>query len=87
MSLDQAHTYLRAYGVFHSVVRLGLILSLKKDEEWWDFDYCVAGDKVGVTLDCALRVSLRAARWADMQIETRPLSPWFEKIADKLRTV
>lgn len=84
LSRDEAERYLRAYGVFHSVVRLGLILSLKKDEEWWDFDYCVQRDKVGVTLDCALRVTLRAARWADFDELTRSLVPWFEAVGHRL---
>lgn len=84
---DEAHRYLKAYGVFHSVVRLGLILSLKKDEDWWDFDYCVERDKVGVTLECAQRVTRRAARWADLDSTTRPLVSWFENVADKLETL
>ena len=87
ISLDAAGHYLMAYGVFHSVVRLGLILSLKKDEAWWDFDYCVQGDKVGVTLACAKRVAQRAARWADFDADTRPLVPWFERIVSKLETL
>lgn len=87
LSLDEAHRYLKAYGVFHSVVRLGLILSLKKDEKWWDFDYCVERDKVGVTLECATRVTRRAARWADFDVITRPLVPWFENVANKLETL
>lgn len=84
MPADQARQYLYAYGVFHAVVRLGLILSRKKDEDWWDFDYCVARDKAGVTLDCALRLVRRGARWADMDVATRPLAAWFTNIGERL---
>lgn len=84
MPADQARQYLYAYGVFHTVVRLGLILSRKKDEDWWDFDYCVARDKAGVTHDCALRLVTRGARWADMDVATRPLAAWFTNIGERL---
>ena len=82
--LQQAKEYLAAYGVFHSVVRLGLILRWKKDKDWWDFNYCLDGEKVGVTLECATRLCKRASRWASYSPTTIALGPWFVKIAKKI---
>lgn len=86
-STDAAREYFYAYGVFHSVVRLGLILSYKKDEPWWDTDYCLAHDKAGVSLDCVLRLAARARRWAGRSSTARPLADWFDAIGDRLREI
>jgi hypothetical protein len=80
----QARTYLFAYGVFHMSVRLGLILSNKKDKPWWDWEYCLRGDKVGVTLEATQRTCRRASRWAAQTPLTEPLAPWFERLAERL---
>ncbi len=45
-----AWDYLMTFGTLHMCVRLSLILSRKEDGDWWDRDYCLGGDKIGVTL-------------------------------------
>jgi len=79
MSAKQAHDYLMAYGTFHMVVRLGLILK-HMDGEWWDQDYCIDGDKIGVTLLCAQRLCERGGRWSGQCELTQPLASWFASI-------
>lgn len=87
-TLDEAKTYLMVYGVFHMLIRLGLMLTYQnKDKEWWDIDYCIKKDKIGITLECAQRTCLRAARWAKHSPLTEELSPWLEKISVKLATL
>ncbi|MBT8149209.1 MAG: phosphotransferase [Gammaproteobacteria bacterium] len=77
LSLQQARNYFYAMGVFHSVVRMGLIFRYKKDGSWWSFQKCLAGDKVGVTRRNLRRLCHRAERWAALNVETRALAAWF----------
>lgn len=86
-SLEEARSYLMIYGTFHMLIRLGLMLYNKGDEEWWDIDHCIKKDKVGITLECAQRTCLRASRWAKHSPLTEDLSPWLMKIARKLENL
>ncbi len=86
-SIEEAKSYLMIYGTFHMLIRLGLILDNKGKKEWWDIDYCIEKDKVGITLDCAQRTCLRASRWAQHSPLTKELSPWLKKIHKKLETL
>lgn len=83
----QAREYLYSFGVFHSLVRLGLILKHKQDSDWWDLEKCIAGDKVGVTLPCAQRICLRASRWASYTPATAILGPWLGEISVQLESI
>ncbi len=85
-SLDEAKNYLMIYGTFHMLIRLGLMLTYKNkdDKEWWDIDYCIKKDKIGITLECAQRTCKRAARWARYSPLTDELSLWLTKIEAKL---
>lgn len=76
--------YLMAYGVFHLTVRLGLILRNKGEKDWWDMNYCLEQDKVGVTLECAQRLCSKGNRWAQSDSLLNPLAGWFEKLAREL---
>jgi len=82
-SNENAMEYLMAYGSFHVLIRLGLILKYMEGE-WWDLDYCIKGDKVGVTLLCAQRLCKRGARWSALCPLTQPLSDWFLQIKDRM---
>lgn len=84
LSLDRARQYFFALGVFHLVVRMGLIFKYKKDGSWWSYEKCLARDKAGVTLKNAMRICERGERWAAQTPETKVLSRWFKKIGDKL---
>lgn len=84
LSLPEARRYLYAYGAFHSTVRLGLILSHKRDEDWWDWDYCLERDKPGVNPIAVRRLCRRAARWAGQCDETKALEPWFQRLEQAL---
>jgi hypothetical protein len=84
LSLDQTKQYFYALGVFHLVVRMGLILKYKKDGSWWSYEKCLAGDKAGVTLKNALRICARGERWAAQTPETAGLARWFKDIGSKL---
>lgn len=86
MSEQEAHDYLMAYGTFHMTIRLGLILRHMKGK-WWDLDYCIAGDKVGITLLCAQRLCARGARWSKSCSLTQPLSQWFEDVNKYVETL
>jgi aminoglycoside phosphotransferase (APT) family kinase protein len=77
-STEETLLYLLAFGVFHMTVRLELIVYRRlRDGEWWDFDYCMKGDKIGVAAICVERLCKRGARWAMANSATAPLSAWF----------
>ncbi|ASJ73129.1 phosphotransferase family protein [Granulosicoccus antarcticus] len=79
----EAYHYLMAYGSFHMVVRVGLILKYMTDG-WWDIDKCIEEDKVGVSLICATRLCQRGARWSAECELTAPLSAWFVAAQSKI---
>ena len=85
MQPDDAGDYLAAFGTFHMCVRLCLILSERGEGEWWDHDHCLAIDYVGVTLQHAERLCLRAARWSARSSLTEMLSPWLLEVQSRLR--
>ena len=82
--IDQAADNLAAFGTFHMCVRLGLIVRHKSDGSWWDREYCLSRDKVGVTLEAARGTCAKAARWAERTPLTEDLVPWFEAVAARL---
>jgi hypothetical protein len=84
LSLDEATAYVAMFGSLHSCVRLELILDNKDGDAWWDWDYCLERDKVGVTLEGARRLCARGARWAAWSSFTEPLVNWFGDAAAKL---
>lgn len=80
-SVEETLLYLLAFGVFHMTVRLEMIVRRRiRDGEWWDFDYCIKGDKIGVAPVCLERLCRRGARWALANEATRPLSGWFANV-------
>ena len=83
---DAAREYLLTYGTFHIVVRLALILKYKEDD-WWDLDYCIDRDKVGITLLCAQRLCDRGARWSQQTQGVAALSPWFGQIRQRIEQI
>lgn len=83
----EAGAYLATYGVLHMTVRLSLVLKYKAGDDWWDPAYCLERDKIGVTLDCALNLVERAARWSERSPTLRPLSEWYAGLGDVLRTL
>jgi hypothetical protein len=86
-SHDEALNYLMIYGTFHMLVRLDLIMTYKTkgDKKWWNIDYCIQKDKIGITLECAERTCSRAARWAKHAELTQPLVPLFEAMLFKMK--
>jgi len=76
---NSAFEYLMTYGTLHMCIRLGLILDRKGDDDWWDEEYCLAGDKIGVTRQMAERQCRRAGRWAANSRMLSDLSDWFEQ--------
>lgn len=84
---DESRAYLATYGALHATVRLSLVLNHKADGPWWDPAYCLERDKIGVTLDCALALTGRAARWSDRSPALRPLAGWYAGLDEVLRAL
>lgn len=76
--------YLGAFSTFHICVRLGLIVSYKKDQPWWNLEKCVANDYAGVTLELSQRLCVKASRWAFRSPLLKTLAPWFETVSRHL---
>ena len=85
--LGAARQYLMTFGVFHMSVRLALILSRKGDGSWWDHDYCLAGDKVGVTAQAGSALCQKAARWAARAPGLKALMPWFSRVGERIEAL
>lgn len=82
---DEAHAYLMAFGVFHMCDRMQRAIRYRRrDGKWWDREKCLLGDKIGVTKTEVGRMCGRASRWSLNFAPLRPLSPWLEKVADRL---
>lgn len=79
-----AAAYLATFGTLHMGIRLGLILANKSDGGWWDHDYCISRDKVGITREAALRTCGRAARWATRAPLLAPLAAFFTTAAERI---
>jgi len=89
---NTAFEYLMVYGTLHTCVRLGMILHRKdrnkggreghgkNKRDWWDAEYCMAGDKIGVTQEMAVRQCQRASRWAANSSLLNDLSKWFNQV-------
>lgn len=75
---------LRTMAVFHSFMRMHLILSRKADGGWWDHADCLEFDRVGVTPKHMSRLAIRASRWAEEDNALRPLVYICEEILDRL---
>ncbi|MFQ5626534.1 MAG: aminoglycoside phosphotransferase family protein [Methyloligellaceae bacterium] len=84
---DAAIEYLKIFGTIHSCVRLALIFSKKGSGGWWDEEYCLAGDKAGVTKAAAQRLCARAARWSENSPLTQDLVPWFKEISARIAEI
>ncbi len=80
----EALEYFYTYAVLHSIVRLHYVLRYKADGPWWDNDYCLRFDKIGVTHDCAQRLLQRALRWLPGAPLLSALEPWLAAARDVL---
>ena len=83
MKPDAAELYVHLFGVTHMILRLRMSTKFHtRDGKWWDRDYCLQGDKVGVTPTEAGRLIARARRWSDGIPELAPLDEWLLNLAD-----
>ncbi len=83
-SPDQALEYLRVYGTFHGCIRLSMILKYWSKDGWWDFDYCLKFDKVGVVKSLAIDTAKKISAWSQHSELTSALKPWSEELMAKL---
>lgn len=81
---EEGALYLRLFAMTHTVLRLRMALKLRnRDDEWWDREYCLEGDKVGVTATETARL-IRRGRWlADEVTQLAPYGPWLAAIAER----
>ncbi len=84
---SRTRDYLALFGTFHMCIRLALIIEYRGDGEWWDYDTCLAADKVGITGECFAATCSKAARWAERTPTTACHVPWFSKINRKMQGV
>jgi thiamine kinase-like enzyme len=83
-ALDQAHAYLRIFGILHMGGRLGGILSEKESNPWMHVgnrQYNLAEDP----LVQAQRLCTRAADWAKKSIYPNSIHDWFLKVSARLK--
>ena len=84
LSAQRGEHYLRLFGVTHCLLRLRRALKLRRREDkWWDRDYCIKHDKVGVTHEECSRLINRIRRLSDGVEEWKPLEPWSVELAQR----
>ncbi|MFD0917866.1 phosphotransferase [Pseudahrensia aquimaris] len=82
LSPQRAEHYLRLFGVTHCMLRLRRALKLhRRENKWWDRDYCLQHDKVGVTHEESSRIINRIRRLSDGVEEWKPLQDWTLQVA------
>lgn len=84
-SQPQAQEYLHVYGTLHSCIRLAMMLRYQAKDGWWDYEHCLAFDRVGVVQELAVRVAQRASSWTQYSELTKSLTPWFEDLLTQLK--
>ncbi|MEP1207360.1 MAG: hypothetical protein ABJM29_15395 [Rhizobiaceae bacterium] len=86
LSQQQGEMYLRLFGVIHMMLRIRMAQKLyHREDKWWDRDFCLKGDKIGVTATEMGRQVNRIRRWADGVEQFNSLSPWLDDLADRYR--
>ena len=84
LSKQNGEHYLRVFGVIHMVLRMRMALKLRsRENKWWDREYCLQGDKVGVTQQEFDRLVVRSKRWADGVHELKPFLPWLDELSER----
>jgi len=83
LSQQQGELYLRLFGVTHMILRIRMAQKLhRRENDWWDRDYCLQGDKVGVTASEMSRLVKRIHRWSDGVEQFSSLTPWLDNLVD-----
>ena len=83
-SRDEGEEYFRLFGVTHCIIRLKSALKLHSREgKWWDREYCLMNDKVGVTAEETSRLMDRIRRYSDGVAELKSLAYWAQEIEKK----
>lgn len=81
MRPDEGREYFHTIAILHAMVRFEYIMRHRAEGKWWDFDYCLATDRIGVTKECALRLLRRSTRWAGEVSGMSALSGWLGELA------
>ena len=82
LSAEQGEFYLRLFGVTHMLLRIRMAQKLySRKDEWWDRDYCLEGDKIGVTATEMARQVSRIRLWADGIEQFGSLIPWLDDLS------
>lgn len=86
MSTDAANRYLHHFGIVHTLLRIRLAQKLyHRDGEWWDREYCLQGDKIGVTPTEMNKQLDRVAQWIQYCPEWKNLEQWVRAIKKRYR--
>ena len=70
--------------VFHSMVRISLVLHHRKNGPWWDHQACLEHDRVGVTQFHLNRLIGRAIRWSDEAAHLNSIKPLLLELHGKI---
>jgi hypothetical protein len=81
---EEAHLYLRVFGILHLCVRLGRILHVKGTGTWAEADRSLEKRESPATLRESQRLCSRAAYWSEKTEYTSVLASWFREIGGRL---
>lgn len=83
---EWSQNYFYVAGCLQILYRLSLATNyFHRDGKWWDREYCLHGDKVGVTSQEVGRLTHRLARWSQRVEIMSPLGSWAQQVRSELK--
>ena len=79
-SADEARAYVHCMGMFHSAVRLGILLAYAEEDGWQTAESSLARDRLPATIEHMSVLARRAGRWAETNEATAPFAPWWQRV-------
>ena len=79
--------YVYVHGTLHMCGKLSAILQKKAISDWWNRDYCLKFEQMGITLVEAKNLARKASRWARNDHLTAPLSDWLIDIENIIEAI
>jgi hypothetical protein len=82
-----AEQYLLVHGTLQMCGRLNRILRLKGKSKWWDRDYCLEFEQMGITKLEACRLAKKASEWAVQDKLVAPLGKWLVEVYEFISSI
>jgi hypothetical protein len=79
--------YLLVHGTLFMCGRLDRILKIKGSGRWWNRDYCLKFEQMGITKLEACRLAKKASEWAVQDKLVAPLGKWLVEVHEFISSI